>query len=277
MTDMDKLRATLALLHDEDEELGARLTRAINEVKGMGPAILTAVLHVAFPERCGVWNATSEQALKMLGMWPEFPRGTAFGDRYVRVNEVLNDFAEEVDVDLWTLDALFWWICDREEEAWGPITDPPVAPQALSKPQSRIERQDQPTFGLEKHLQEFLRDNWQHTELGAEWSIYEEPGQPDLGYEYPCGVGRIDILARHRRDSKWLVLELKRNQTSDDTVGQILRYMGWVKSRLATDDESVEGMIIASDGDDRLRYALEVVPNVRLMRYRVNFQLIEPE
>ena len=29
-----------------------------------------------------------------------------------------------------------------------------------------------PRFGLERHLQEFLRDNWDHTELGSDWKLY---------------------------------------------------------------------------------------------------------
>ncbi|MCA1629884.1 MAG: hypothetical protein LC785_07560 [Acidobacteria bacterium] len=65
---------------------------------------------------------------------------------------------------------------------------------------------------------------------------------------------------------------LKKGQTSDDTVGQIARYMGWVKRNLANDDE-VSGIIIAGSSDMRLQYALQVVPNVELFTYKVSFVL----
>ena len=88
-----------------------------------------------------------------------------------------------------------------------------------------------------------------------EWQLYEEDG--DLaGCEYSCGIGCIDLLAKRRSDSGWLVIELKRAQTSDVTVGQILRYMGWVRERMASDDEKVEGLIIAHEFDKKLLYAL---------------------
>ncbi len=74
---------------------------------------------------------------------------------------------------------------------------------------------------------------------------------------------------------RWLVIELKRSQASDDTVGQVLRYMGWVKKSLANPSDEVEGLIIALDDDKKLRYALELVPNVRFLRYQVEFKLLE--
>jgi hypothetical protein len=49
---------------------------------------------------------------------------------------------------------------------------------------------------LEKYLHEFLRDNWDVTELGKDWEIYVEASD-DAGYKYSCGtIGQIDILAR---------------------------------------------------------------------------------
>ena len=91
--------------------------------------------------------------------------------------------------------------------------------------------------------------------------------------EYPTDVGEIDLLARHRKQPRWLVVELKRGQTSDNTVGQILRYIGWIRRHLAKPKESVEGLIIARSVDDNLRYAASVVPLVKLMEYDVSFHL----
>jgi RecB family endonuclease NucS len=103
-----------------------------------------------------------------------------------------------------------------------------------------------------------------------------EDNDPETAYEYPTDVGDIDLLAKHRTQPRWLVVELKRGQTSDDTVGQILRYIGWIRKHLAKPKESVEGLIIARSVDDNLRYAASEVPHVKLMEYQVSFHLHAP-
>lgn len=42
-------------------------------------------------------------------------------------------------------------------------------------------------FGLERHLHEFLRENWDGTELGVAWTICEEDADPEAWYEYRAG------------------------------------------------------------------------------------------
>jgi hypothetical protein len=101
---------------------------------------------------------------------------------------------------------------------------------------------------------------------------YEENGE-EVGYEYVCEVGRIDLLARHRKRSEWLVIELKRNQSSDTTVGQVLRYMGWVRRQLAKPGDKVRGLIIAHQADSSIQYALDSAPDVALNLYEVEFRL----
>ncbi|MDR9785968.1 MAG: endonuclease NucS [Peptococcaceae bacterium MAG4] len=96
--------------------------------------------------------------------------------------------------------------------------------------------------------------------MGREWEIYREPGDEEAGFEYPTDAGRIDILARHRSYPEWLVIELKKSQSTDRVIGQILRYMGWVKRHLASPEEKVRGLIISPDVDKNLQYALAVFP-----------------
>ncbi len=86
-------------------------------------------------------------------------------------------------------------------------------------------------------------------------------------------MGRIDLLAKHRSEPRWLVIELKRDRTSDRTVGQILRYIGWVRQEMAGEGERVEGLIIARQADDGLRYAVSAAPDVTVQRYEVDFRL----
>jgi restriction system protein len=125
-------------------------------------------------------------------------------------------------------------------------------------------------------LQEFLVDTWDQTELGREWALLEEDGEI-LGSQYDNRkIGRVDLLAKHRDEDRWLVIELKRGRASDVVVGQIMRYCGWVEEHLAAEGEVVEGLIISLDHDENLRYALRRAPGVRAVQYRVSFTLGDP-
>jgi hypothetical protein len=262
--DMDVLRDALAILIDEGQPVGSRIDRAVSAVTGMGKAVATAVLLVAFPDEYGVWNSTSEGGLKALSLWPRFEHGESLGSRYIKVNEILTRLVSDLQIDLWTLDILWWHI----EGVLG--DEEPEAPPVEGMPATIA---GEPAFSLERHLQDFLWDNWKDTSLGDEWELYSEPGDPELGREYPCGIGRIDLLARHKSRPDWLVVELKRGQTSDATVGQVLRYMGWIRTNLAEPGEEVYGLVIAREADEGLRYALSTLPNVDMLLYEVEFQL----
>ena len=265
-SDMKTLRQSLEVLIDEKKPIEERLDYTHNAVDGMGKAIITAILLIIFPDRYGVWNNTSEGALKKLDIWPQFDRKNSFGIRYIKVNEIFQYIATRLELDLWTLDLLWFLIIyeDYLEEGDGE-TDEKIS-----------DMEHEQVFGLERHLHEFLRDNWNGLPIGKEWAIYSEPGDEEAGYEYPCSIGRIDILAYHRKKSKWLVIELKRNQTSDSTVGQVLRYMGWVQEELAEDGETVQGMVIAHEADESIQYALKPLKNIELKLYEVEFRLRTP-
>jgi restriction system protein len=134
--------------------------------------------------------------------------------------------------------------------------------------------EDPSVFALEQHLEEFLVANWQHTELGKEYDIYEEDGQR-VGQQYPTDTGPVDILAVSKDRKVLLVVELKKGRASDAVVGQILRYMGFVSQDLAENGQTVKGIIIALEEDSRIRRALAVVPNIDFYRYQVSFKLIK--
>jgi hypothetical protein len=127
-------------------------------------------------------------------------------------------------------------------------------------------------FYMEKQLEDFIIHNWQTTELGKKYDLIVEDGEL-LSQQFPTGIGSIDILARDKQSNSYVVIELKKNQTSDDTVGQIARYMGWIREHKG--DRNVKGIIIASEFDKKLEYALKAVPNVEVFLYKVNFRLSE--
>ena len=72
-----------------------------------------------------------------------------------------------------------------------------------------------------------------------------------------------------------LVVELKKGRASDNVVGQIQRYMGYVACELAEEGQTVKGIIIALDDDQRIRRALSVAPNIDFYKYQVSFQLFK--
>ncbi|WP_417511347.1 endonuclease NucS domain-containing protein [Methylophaga sp.] len=133
--------------------------------------------------------------------------------------------------------------------------------------------EDPSVFALEKHLEDFLVANWQSTELGKDYDIFSVDGEL-VGQQYPSDTGPIDILAISKDQKSLLVVELKRGRASDVVVGQIQRYMGYVKDELAEANQSVKGVIIALEDDLRLKRALSVTNNIDFYRYQVRFKLI---
>src|SRR5690606_10175643 len=91
------------------------------------------------------------------------------------------------------------------------------------------------------------------------------------GVEFSTAVGPIDILAVDGRGN-FYVFELKRGRSPDYTIGQLLRYMGWVSQTIGKEVE-VHGVIVAKQISDNLKYSARVVPNVSLFEYEVSFQL----
>lgn len=134
--------------------------------------------------------------------------------------------------------------------------------------------EDPVAFAMEKHLEDFLVKNWVQTELAQQFKIYEEDGEL-VGQQYATDAGPIDILAISKDKQRLLVVELKRGRASDVVVGQILRYMGYVKEQIAEPNQTVEGAIIALDDDQKLRWALLAVPSISFYRYQVSFKLIK--
>ncbi|MFM5313652.1 endonuclease NucS domain-containing protein [Aeromonas caviae] len=134
--------------------------------------------------------------------------------------------------------------------------------------------EDPSVFALEKHLEDFLVANWSSTELGKLFDIYSEDNEP-VGRQYPSDTGPIDILAISKDKTCLLVVELKRGRASDAVVGQIQRYMGYVKDELCEPGQRVQGVIIALEDDLKLRRALSVTQNIEFYRYQVNFKLVK--
>lgn len=146
--------------------------------------------------------------------------------------------------------------------------------QITSKVVSEETIEDLSAFAMEKHLEDFLVDNWSQTDLGKEYTIYEEDGEM-VGQQYQTDTGPLDILAISKDKKTLLVVELKKGRASDVVVGQTMRYMGYVQDELAEEGQTVKGVIIALEDDQRIRRALSVSPNIEFYRYQVSFKLVK--
>ena len=127
-------------------------------------------------------------------------------------------------------------------------------------------------FYMEKQLEEFIIENWNESEFGKTLDLIYEDGVLK-SQQYKTDIGIIDILAKDKSTGSYVVVELKRNQTSDDTVGQILRYMGWVTENFK--EKNVRGIIVAGKYDEKLYYAQNMVQAVDVFLYEVQFKLKE--
>lgn len=124
-------------------------------------------------------------------------------------------------------------------------------------------------FAFERDLQNYLVKNLGLLEPGLK--LYEDEDGAFTGVEFPAGQRYIDILAVGADDA-YVVIETKVSRAYDRVVGQLLRYMGWVKGNFA-EGASVRGIIVASEISEDLILATSSLENIRLVEYEISFAL----
>lgn len=127
-------------------------------------------------------------------------------------------------------------------------------------------------FAYEKDLQSYLAKNIHCIEEGLVLSKDEE-GNVD-GLEFPAGNRFIDLLALDK-DNNYVVIELKVSKGYDRVVGQLLRYMSWIKKHHAEPTQKVRGIIIARHISEDLVLACSSLENVKLYEYELSLRLHE--
>lgn len=128
-------------------------------------------------------------------------------------------------------------------------------------------------FAYESDLRDYLANNLNLIDEGLK--LYA--GENSDGIEFNAGGRYIDILAV---DSikKFVVIELKVSQGHEKVIGQILRYIGWVKENLAEGNDEVRGIIVARKITNDLRLAARGASGVMLKEYKLSVELssVEP-
>lgn len=270
--DMDKLKKALKILLNEEMPIEERLNVLIpknkpNFIKGLHRSVVTPIMMVVYPDKYGVYNRRSDEGLTKVGLMPKHGKGEAFSKKYIEINKVLNSLASENDMSLFELDGVWW----RITEGYKPIE---------TEEEKRENKEIETGFALEMHLRRFLVDNWEKTKLGKKYEIMSEDGEI-IGEEFQTKeVGNIDILVKNKTKKEWVVIELKKGQSNDAVIGQVLRYMGWVERKLIKKGENVKGIIIVKEVDNKLKSALSFLKNkvdIDCFAYNVQFSLNEIE
>jgi len=130
---------------------------------------------------------------------------------------------------------------------------------------------DSNSFVLEKYLEDFIVSNFVSIFKG-QLQLYTDAQGAD-GQQFSTDIGIIDILAIEPKTGSYVVVELKKGRPSDQVVGQVLRYMGWVQKNLCTPGQHVKGLVVCREEDPKLTYALAMVTNVQVKYYSVSFSL----
>ena len=162
------------------------------------------------------------------------------------------------------------WIIDKTEDGSLSVRRKQDSNDSATE---NIDNQATDTFALESHLRDYLAKNISHNmDFGVSLNVYTSTEGID-GVEYQTDVGPIDILATSP-EGDFYVFELKLSKGPDAALGQVLRYMGWVKKHMAK-NKNVQGVILASEISEKLRYAVLNTPNVKLLEYKLHF-IVKP-
>lgn len=149
-----------------------------------------------------------------------------------------------------------------------PIYFRPKEDDKITQEHEATEEDNGNEFAYEKDLQNFLGKNLSLIEPGLSLYVEEEI----TGIEFPVGNRFIDILAIDS-DNNYVVIELKVSRGYDRVVGQILRYMAWIRKNHAEESQKVRGIIIAREISDDLLLACSETNNVELYEYNLSITL----
>jgi hypothetical protein len=124
-------------------------------------------------------------------------------------------------------------------------------------------------FAYETDLRNYLQKNLSKLQAGLR--VYEDEGTI-MGIEFPVGGRFIDILATDANGAL-VVIELKVSRGYDRVVGQLMRYVAWIKKNLAEPGQNVRGVIVARKISEDLLLACSMVPGIELFEYELSLSL----
>ncbi len=139
-------------------------------------------------------------------------------------------------------------------------------PNTYEEAENDVQETIDASLSLERDLHTYLANRVSEIETGLE--LVED------GVEFQTDAGRIDILALDQQ-GQHVVIELKAGKAKDNALGQLLGYMGCIASDPTMNVTKARGILVASDFEQRVVYAAKGLPNVKLVKYMVSFELNE--
>jgi hypothetical protein len=271
--DVSNFRKIITYLLDESIPVEERFSNVVSSngdyhIDGVGRALASAFLMDFNPEKYCIWNNKTEMGFSVLG-WPlPYESSHDAGTKYVKVLEKLKELKDNIgkglNLDFDQVDNFLHWIAAEEEGK--NIVKNIIGESALPETGIVLEAPE------EKFVQKLVERNFESIFAPLDLKLYDEdPDQPGALFNTPAGT--IDFLAVNKNTSDFVVIELKVGKVSDSAIGQILRYMGYVKENLAG-DKNVRGIILAEEIDDKAKYALSMTPAVEFKKYSLNIQLV---
>jgi hypothetical protein len=145
------------------------------------------------------------------------------------------------------------------------ITAKPVAPLATEE---EVDPAGSAEFAYEADLRNYLAKNLSIIEPGL--MLYQDEGI--TGVEFDVGGRRIDILAIDAKGAL-VVIELKVSRGYDRVVGQLMRYMAWIRKNQAEAGQHVRGVIVCREISEDLLLACSLLSAVQLFEYELSLKL----
>jgi hypothetical protein len=175
------------------------------------------------------------------------------------------------NVDPTGKDDLLFQIDKQNFRLYDPTMDPSpiyIRSKEMVEENDEIDNEKGREFAYERDLQNFLSRNLFLIDSGL--TLYCE--EDVSGLEFPVGNRFIDILAVDG-DNNYVVIELKVSRGYDRTVGQLLRYMAWIRKYHAEQTQTVRGVIVAREISDDLLLACSEIDNIDLYEYQLSVSL----
>ncbi len=111
LSNPDQLKNLLIFIQDESIRIDQRIRETLqgkSRCPGINKNIVTGLLHIFYPDKYGVWNKQTDDALKKIGRFPA--TSTDQGRHYLNINAALTKLATELHSNLTAIDAFMWYL-----------------------------------------------------------------------------------------------------------------------------------------------------------------------
>lgn len=186
--------------------------------------------------------------------------------RYFQKNELWIDFKNEKDWMLYYGQALKISSSEYAKDYYMDISD---IEGGLSFINEKNKRRLQVSVEDEKYKSVLIDEKLLEDFLENHLHLLED-GLKLIKRQMDTRVGRIDLFAMDKK-GYCVIIELKKGRTADKVMGQVLRYVGYIKEN-ETDCKKVRAIIVGKNIDERLLYAVKAA-NISCNLYEFDFSV----